>query len=89
LYKPKTKQNKWISCSVQHKWEQKSNFDHRFSLSLSLSHTHSHTHPATTSETTSIWIPDFDLINQVESVHEFVASHAVVDSDGTVTWGHS
>ena len=42
------------------------------------------------SETASIWIPDFDLLNnQVENVQGFAASQAVVSSDGTVTWGHS
>jgi hypothetical protein len=41
------------------------------------------------SETTSIWIPDYDLLNQVESVQGFAASQAIVNSDGTVTWGHS
>jgi len=40
-------------------------------------------------ETTQIWVPDFDLVNQIEGVQAMPASTATVYSDGTVVWQRS
>ena len=37
-------------------------------------------------ETTSIWVPNFELLNRIEGVQEIEASKATVYSDGSVVW---
>jgi len=37
-------------------------------------------------DTTSIWVPDFDLINQIAGIQEMRLSQAEVYADGTVSW---
>lgn len=37
-------------------------------------------------ETTSIWVPNFELLNRIEGVQEIEASKATVYSDGSVIW---
>jgi hypothetical protein len=37
-------------------------------------------------ESTSIWVPDFDLLNQIEGIQHMPNTKAVVYSDGTVQW---
>lgn len=40
-------------------------------------------------ETTSIWVPDFNIVNNIDGLQEFPESKANVYADGTVVWALS